>query len=81
MTIEQTPEATADDIEFIRIPEVRQMTALGTTKIYELVRNGLFPPQVSLGGTTVAWVKSEVQEWCRDRIAQARQHMNQSEAA
>ncbi|EKK0621840.1 AlpA family phage regulatory protein, partial [Escherichia coli] len=37
--------------------------------IYELIRKGEFPPQVSLGGKNVAWLHSEVTAWMAGRIA------------
>ena len=61
-----------EEIEFIKLPEVRKLTGVGTTKLYQMVNNGLFPPQVKLGGRAVAWVKSEVLQWNNDQIAAAR---------
>ncbi|MEJ5039145.1 helix-turn-helix transcriptional regulator [Pseudomonas sp. MYb398] len=55
-------------IEFIRLPEVRQITGMGTTTIYKMVNEGAFPRQVALGGRSVAWVRSEVQDWAQSRI-------------
>lgn len=59
-------------IEFIRLPEVRKLVGLGTTKIYIMVSEGLFPKQVPLGGRAVAWIKSEVLQWNIDRVNAAR---------
>lgn len=56
------------DIEFIRLPEVLQITGMGTTTIYKMVKLGTFPRQVALGGRSVAWVRSEIQEWAQSRI-------------
>ncbi|WP_255263519.1 helix-turn-helix transcriptional regulator [Pseudomonas aegrilactucae] len=61
-------------IEFIRLPEVRQITGMGTTTIYKMVNEGAFPRQVALGGRSVAWVRSEVQEWALNRIQHSRLH-------
>ncbi|SED44998.1 helix-turn-helix transcriptional regulator [Pseudomonas migulae] len=61
-----------EPIEFIRLPEVRALTGLGTTKIYDMVKNGLFPRQVPLGGRAVAWVKSEVLTWNQQKVDEAR---------
>ena len=59
-------------IEFIRLPEVKKLVGLGTTKIYIMVSEGLFPKQVPLGGRAVAWIKSEVLQWTIDRVNSAR---------
>jgi prophage regulatory protein len=61
-----------DQIEFIRLPEVKKLVGLGTTKIYTMASQGLFPKQVPLGGRAVAWIKSEVLQWNHDQIAAAR---------
>lgn len=61
-----------EPIEFIRLPAVRTLTGLGTTKIYDMVKKGLFPRQVPLGGRAVAWVKSEVLTWNQQKVDEAR---------
>ncbi len=61
-----------EPVEFIRLPKVKELTGLGTTKIYVMASKGMFPKQVHLGGRAVAWVKSEVLQWNMDRIAAAR---------
>ena len=54
---------------FIRLPEVMHLCGLSRSTIYELIRKGEFPPQVSLGGKNVAWLHSEVTAWMAGRIA------------
>ncbi|MBF8733062.1 AlpA family transcriptional regulator [Pseudomonas guariconensis] len=61
-----------DDVEFIKIAEVRKMTGLSTSTIYERMMAGSFPRQVKLGPRAVAWVKSDVQAWIKGRIGSAR---------
>lgn len=58
-----------DDVEFIKIAEVRKMTGLSTSTIYERMLVKQFPRQVKLGPRAVAWVKSEVQAWVKERIS------------
>lgn len=48
---------------FIRIKEVRRRTGLGTTTIYRRMKDGTFPPNLSLGPQMSAWVESEVDAW------------------
>jgi len=61
-----------EEVEFIRLPEVRKLTGVSTTRIYGMANKGLFPKQVNLGGRTVAWIKSEVIQWNRDQVTAAR---------
>ncbi|MEE4817771.1 pyocin activator PrtN family protein [Pseudomonas alliivorans] len=63
------PESPSD---FIKLPEVKRLTALSGTVIYKRISSGVFPRQVSLGGKAVAWVRGEILEWCRQRVDEAR---------
>ena len=62
--------ATAPTPErLIRLPEVRRLTGLGKTQIYERMRHGTFPRATKIGVSTL-WVESEVQAWIHARIAE-----------
>jgi len=61
-----------DEVEFIKIAEVRKITGMGTSFIYERMMEGTFPKQVKLGPRSVVWVKSEVQAWAQAKITAAR---------
>jgi prophage regulatory protein len=63
-----------DEIEFIRLPEVKRLTGLSTATIYRMAKAGEFPRQVKLGAQAVAWVKSEVLAWNKERIASSRRY-------
>lgn len=56
----------------LRIREVMQITGLSRSYIYALASQGLFPRSISLvpGGTSRAWLESEVAEWLDARIAE-----------
>lgn len=56
----------------IKRPEVQRLTGLSRTGIYDRVRRGEFPAPVSLGGSAVAWVESEVSAWIQARIEASR---------
>jgi len=47
---------------FLRLPEVKHLTGLGRTSIYEAVRRRGFPPPVKLGRAS-AWSQAEVLVW------------------
>jgi prophage regulatory protein len=70
-----------EPVEFIDIHEVRKISGFGTSKIYEMAREGLFPKQVSLGTRTVRWVRSEVQQWAVDQVKASRPQPDQSPAS
>ena len=56
----------------MRISDVTKKTGISRSYLYQLSKEGLFPKSVSLvsGGTSVAWVSSEVQDWIDTRIAE-----------
>jgi predicted DNA-binding transcriptional regulator AlpA len=63
---------TLDDVSFLRLPEVKAVTGLSKTSIYELVRSKSFPAPVRLGPRAVAWVRSEVRQWALERVHASR---------
>lgn len=57
--------------KIIRLPQVKDMVGLGTTAIYDKMKNGDFPKQIKLGRLS-GWVESEVQAWIRAQINASR---------
>lgn len=59
-----------ESLKLLRIKSVIQMTGLSRSYIYSLAEQGLFPKSVRLvpGGTGVAWLQSEIEEWINTRI-------------
>lgn len=53
----------------IRLSDVMRLCGLGKSAIYARVKSGEFPKPVQLTVHAVAWVRSEVEEWCAKRIA------------
>jgi prophage regulatory protein len=60
-------------LELLRRREVEAKTGLSRSTIYARIREKTFPLPISLGSKSVAWIKSEVDEWIADRIKQSRQ--------
>jgi len=56
----------------LRRPAVEALTGLSRSGIYDRIREGKFPAPVSLGGSAVAWVESEVSAWIQARIEAGR---------
>lgn len=54
---------------FLRVGEVSEMVSLGKTTIYKYVAEGTFPAPCPTGGNRVAWLRSEVLRWMRERAA------------
>jgi len=61
--------------KLIRIKSVIALTGLSKSYIYDLCKKGLFPKSIQLvpGGTSVAWVKSEIMDWIDSRIQERNQ--------
>lgn len=55
-------------IRMLRLAQVRAMTGLGKTKIYELQAEGDFPMRIKLTGHCVAWIEDEMQSWLAGRV-------------
>ncbi|WP_076424559.1 AlpA family transcriptional regulator [Aquipseudomonas alcaligenes] len=55
---------------FIKLAAVREYTSLSTSEIYRRIAAGTFPTQVTLGPKSVAWVESEILQWCDALAAQ-----------
>ncbi|SDZ69514.1 transcriptional regulator, AlpA family [Variovorax sp. YR266] len=51
----------------VRLPEVRFLTGLGKSSIYEAVKAGTFPQAVRVTDYAVAWRKSEIDRWIAAR--------------
>jgi predicted DNA-binding transcriptional regulator AlpA len=60
------------DVEFIRLPEVKAVTGLGKTSIYEMIRTGSFPAPVRVAPRAVAWIRAEIRQWAIDRVQASR---------
>jgi prophage regulatory protein len=59
-----------NSMRLIKLKEVIQKTSLGRSTIYELMTDGIFPKQVSLGAKSVAWLESEVDDWIMERVGE-----------
>lgn len=62
--------APSTNLTFLRINQVKDITGLSRSYIYQLTKSGLFPKPVVLvpGGTAVGWIKYEVDNWLEERI-------------
>ncbi len=56
--------------KFVRLSQLIDIVGLRRSAIYKKVNDGEFPAPVRLGCRAVAWVKSEIDKWIKDRIAE-----------
>jgi prophage regulatory protein len=55
-------------IRIIKLPEVLHQTGRSRSAIYRDMQKGTFRKSISLGGKSVGWRESDVQEWIEQRI-------------
>ena len=56
------------DERFLRLPEVKHITALSRAHIYLLISKDEFPKQYKLGQRAAGWLESEVLAWMQSKI-------------
>jgi prophage regulatory protein len=56
----------------LRLAQVRAVTGLGRSFIYQLQAQKQFPQRIKIGVRAVGWVEAEVLQWVTQRIAQSR---------
>ena|ERR1700723_3012243 len=61
-TEEQEFLGNFDEVTFLRLPEVKEITGLSKSSLYAQIQEKRFSPPVLLGVRTVAWVRSEVRQ-------------------
>lgn len=55
-------------MRIMRLDEVVHVSGLCKSAVYQLMSEMKFPRSVSLGGRSVGWVSTEIDEWIRDKI-------------
>jgi prophage regulatory protein len=60
-----------NELRLLRVGDVIELTKLSKSYVYALAAEGRFPKSIPLvpGGTSRAWVYSEVQDYINQRIA------------
>ncbi len=56
-------------MRLLRLPEVKNATALSRSSVYRLMEAGAFPASVQISARSIGWVEEEVQNWIQQRIA------------
>lgn len=55
----------------LRLPEVKTRCGLSRSTIYQRIKNGTFPPALSIGARSVAWIESDIDGWIADQVRSA----------
>jgi prophage regulatory protein len=63
------------ETRLIRMRQVQALTGLSRSSIYNLASTGKFPQSIPLvpGGTSRAWLESDIQDWIQQRIEAGKQ--------
>jgi prophage regulatory protein len=56
------------NIELMKKDQVLAICAISNATLYRMIKQGSFPEPVSpTGGRSVAWIRSEVEQWIKKR--------------
>lgn len=58
-------------VRILRLNEVLERTGLRRSTLYDQIRKGTFPPQISLGARSVGWVEQDIVRWitsCMEKV-------------
>jgi len=58
----------------LRLPAVKSRTGLSRSTIYLRISNREFPTPISLGGRSVGWIESEINEWIENQVNLSRNY-------
>ena len=64
----QIPFAELPDEAIVRLPQVKAMTGLGRTTIYDEIKKGLFPRQIKITRHAVGWPMGVIRAYVRDPL-------------
>jgi prophage regulatory protein len=70
--MQSQPTAPSAPLQVLRLPQVRKVTGLCRSMIYQLEGERKFPRRVKIGMRAVGWIDGEVQEWLKNRIERSR---------
>lgn len=58
--------------KILKLPVVKELTALSRSTIYLRISRGEFPPPISLGDRAVGWLEKDINQWIEQRIEASR---------
>lgn len=57
-------------MKILRISEVRKITGLGRSTLYDMISAGCFPRQVRIGKRAVGWLEPEIETWVGSKVSE-----------
>ena len=66
-----TPSYSILDDQFVNMAFITKLTGLTDKWFYSLIKKGRFPKPIKLGRSS-RWLKSEVEDWLKERINKSR---------
>ena len=57
-------------MKILRIKSVLEITGLSRSTIYQSIKQGTFPKQISLSARSVGWTSVSIEEWLNSKINQ-----------
>jgi len=54
---------TLEDLAILRLSEVKRLTGLGRSSIYQMMKDGIFPRSFTLGYRAVGWMACDIRAW------------------
>lgn len=55
--------------KILRLPDTLAMVQMSKSSWYKLINSGQAPDSINLGGRSVAWLLSDLENWIDERIA------------
>ena len=59
--------------ELMKLNEVMAAVPYSRASIYRLMSEGKFPKPINLGGRSVFWVRTQIQDFIREQIEKAKE--------
>lgn len=55
-------------LQIIRLPQLKALTGLSKTTLYDLIKKGEIPKPIKLGARAVGWLQSDIEAFIASRI-------------
>jgi prophage regulatory protein len=55
-------------MRLFRLNQVKEITGLSRSSLYQMMDKGLFPRSISIGPRAIAWTDASIQDWIESRI-------------
>ena len=59
-------------LQIIRLPQLKALTGLSKTTLYDLIKKGEIPKPIKLGARAVGWLQSDIEAFIASRISASR---------